>query len=50
MSKRTTAIYERPLSKSRSAEVSLSAWAFLFSETIQYTQKRVSGVAEFEKR
>ena len=48
--KRTAAIYDRPLVKSRGAEVSLGAWAFLFSEVVQYTQKRVSGISEFEKR
>ncbi|GAA5979922.1 hypothetical protein JCM21900_003439 [Sporobolomyces salmonicolor] len=48
--KRTSAIYDRPLVKSRGAEVSLGAWAFLFGEIIQYTQKRVSGISEFEKR
>lgn len=49
-SKRTSLIYDRPLSKTRGGEVSLGAWAFLFSEMIQYTQKRVSGIGEFEKR
>ncbi|KAM0756471.1 TRAPP I complex [Meredithblackwellia eburnea MCA 4105] len=49
-SKRTSLIYDRPLAKSRGNEVSLGAWAFLFGEIIQYTQKRVSGVGEFEKR
>ncbi|KZT01014.1 uncharacterized protein LAESUDRAFT_764139 [Laetiporus sulphureus 93-53] len=32
-------IYDRPLNKSRQAQVSASAFAFLFSEVIQYTQK-----------
>lgn len=49
-SKRTSLIYDRPLAKSRGAEVSAGAWAFLFSEIVQYTQKRVSGIGEFEKR
>ncbi|TNY23277.1 TRAPP complex subunit trs31 [Rhodotorula diobovata] len=48
--RRTSAIYDRPLVKSRGAEVSLGAWAFLFAEIVQYTQKRVSGISEFEKR
>lgn len=48
--KRTTIIYDRALSKTRGSEISLGAWAFLFSEIIQYTQKRVSGIGEFEKR
>ncbi|KAK4700315.1 trafficking protein particle complex subunit 5, partial [Phenoliferia sp. Uapishka_3] len=49
-SKRTSLIYDRQLTKSRGSEVSAGAWAFLFSEIIQYTQKRVSGIGEFEKR
>ncbi|ORY88962.1 NO signaling/Golgi transport ligand-binding domain-containing protein [Leucosporidium creatinivorum] len=48
--KRTSIIYDRPLPKARGTEVALGAWAFLFSEIIQYTQKRVSGIGEFEKR
>ncbi|BGP26592.1 TRAPP complex subunit Trs31 [Rhodotorula toruloides] len=48
--KRTSVIYDRPLVKSRGAEVSLGAWAYLFAELVQYTQKRVSGISEFEKR
>ncbi|GAA5846487.1 hypothetical protein JCM5353_008015 [Sporobolomyces roseus] len=31
-------------------EVSLGAWMFLFGEIVQYTQKQVSGISEFEKR
>lgn len=48
-SKRTAAIYDRPVTRSRGQEVSLGAWAFLFGEIIQYTQRRVSGISEFEK-
>ncbi|KAH9927450.1 transporter particle subunit trs31 [Epithele typhae] len=36
-------IYDRPLAKTRNAEVSAAAFAFLFSEVVQYTQKRVVG-------
>ncbi|KAI0035241.1 NO signaling/Golgi transport ligand-binding domain-containing protein [Vararia minispora EC-137] len=43
-------IYDRPLNKTRSAEVSASAFAFLFSEIVQYTQKRVGGINDFERR
>ena len=43
-------IYDRPLNKARTAEVSLSAYAFLFSEVVQYTQKRVSGINDLERR
>ncbi|GAA6011216.1 hypothetical protein JCM11491_006760 [Sporobolomyces phaffii] len=48
--KRTTVIYDRPVTKSRQTEVSLGAWQFLFGEIVQYTQKQVSGISEFEKR
>ena len=54
-------ILDRPLNKSKNENVSLSAMAFLFryikyilnktfSEMLQYTQKRVSGIEELEKR
>ncbi|KAF8665116.1 hypothetical protein AX16_000583 [Volvariella volvacea WC 439] len=43
-------IYDRNLNKTRLAEVSLSAYAFLFSEIVQYTQKRVSGINDLERR
>lgn len=36
--------------QSRGKEVGLGAWAFLFGEIVQYTQRRVSGIGEFEKR
>lgn len=48
--KRTAAIYDRPVTKSRGAEISLGAWAFLFAEIVRYTQQRVSGISEFENR
>ena len=31
-------------------QVSLSAYAFLLSEIVQYTQKRVSGIGDLERR
>ncbi|TFK76673.1 TRAPP I complex [Pluteus cervinus] len=43
-------IYERNLNKTRFAEVSLSSFAFLFSELVQYTQKRVNGINDLERR
>jgi len=42
-------IYDRNLNKTRTAEVSASAFAFLFSEVVQYTQKRVSGINDLER-
>ncbi|KAG5736051.1 Transport protein particle subunit trs31, partial [Termitomyces sp. T112] len=43
-------IYDRNLNKTRVAEVSASAFSFLFSEIVQYTQKRVSGINDLERR
>lgn len=43
-------IYERNLNKTRVAEVSAASLSFLFSEVVQYTQKRVSGVNDLERR
>lgn len=48
--RRGSVIYERSLASTRGREVSLGGWAFLFGEIVQYTQKRVSGIGEFEKR
>ncbi|KAK4052347.1 Trafficking protein particle complex subunit 31 [Microbotryomycetes sp. JL201] len=48
--RRSGAIYDRPIVRSRGQDVSLAAWAFLFGEIIQYTQKKVKGIGEFEKR
>ncbi|KAG1828629.1 NO signaling/Golgi transport ligand-binding domain-containing protein [Suillus variegatus] len=43
-------VYDRNLNKTRTSEVSASAFAFLFSEVVQYTQKRVSGINDLERR
>ncbi|KAH8834860.1 TRAPP complex subunit trs31 [Flagelloscypha sp. PMI_526] len=43
-------IYDRNLNKTRITEVSGSAFAFLFSEMVQYTQKRVGGIADLERK
>ena len=43
-------IYDKNFNKSRLTEVSGSAFAFLFSEIVQYTQKRVSGINDLERR
>ncbi|SCV71482.1 BQ2448_3070 [Microbotryum intermedium] len=48
--RRMTLIYDRPITKSRGNEISLGAWSYLLAEIVQYTQKRVSGIGEFEKR
>ncbi|KAJ3713504.1 NO signaling/Golgi transport ligand-binding domain-containing protein [Lentinula raphanica] len=43
-------IYERNLNKSRLSEVSAPSFSFLFSEIVQYTQKRVGGINDLERR
>ena len=43
-------IYDRSLNKTRGTEVSAAAFAFLFSEIVQYTQKRVSGINDLERQ
>lgn len=43
-------IFDRPLAKTRTAEVSAAAFAFLFSEVVQYAHKRVSGINDLERR
>ncbi|OAJ36353.1 hypothetical protein BDV3_000989 [Batrachochytrium dendrobatidis] len=43
-------ILDRNLNRTRSSEVSLSAYAFLFSEMLQYAQKRVNGIQDLEKK
>jgi len=43
-------VYDRNLNKTRTTEVSSAAFAFLFSEVVQYTQKRVLGIADLERR
>ncbi|KAF7727002.1 TRAPP subunit trs31 [Apophysomyces ossiformis] len=43
-------ILERNLNKTKGTEVSLSAQNFLFSEMLQYTQKRVNGIQDLERK
>mmetsp|Transcript_12057 Transcript_12057/g.33900 ORF Transcript_12057/g.33900 Transcript_12057/m.33900 type:complete len:192 (-) Transcript_12057:459-1034(-) len=42
-------IVDRPLPKGK-GEVSLSAFAFLFSELVQYSQRNVTHIAELERK
>jgi hypothetical protein len=42
-------ILDRPLTKAK-GEVSLSSFAFLFSEIVQYSQNRVASVADLERK
>lgn len=48
-SKQLLNIIDRPLAKGKT-EVSLSALAFLFSEIVQYSQTKVSNIAELERK
>lgn len=43
-------IYDRNLNRSRNAELSRSSFAYLFGEMVSYAQKRVTGIADLEKR
>ncbi|KAL0404001.1 UNVERIFIED_CONTAM: Trafficking protein particle complex subunit [Sesamum radiatum] len=47
--KQYTNVLDRPLGKGKQ-EVSLSAFAFLFSELVQYNQTQVDNIAELERR
>jgi hypothetical protein len=43
-------IYHRPLHRSKTAELSQSSFAYLFSEMVSYAQRRVTGIQDLEKR
>ncbi|KAF2453226.1 transport protein particle complex subunit [Lineolata rhizophorae] len=43
-------IYDRHLSRSKGAELSRASFAYLFVEMIGYAQRRVTGIADLEKR
>ena len=43
-------ILDRPLNKTRGAEVSLGAFAFLLAEVVSYSQSRVDSVTDLERR
>jgi hypothetical protein len=43
-------IYDRNLNRSKNAEISRAAFAYLFVEMISYAQKRVKGIADLEAR
>lgn len=43
-------IYHRPLNRTKTAELSQASFAYLFSEMVSYAQKRVTDIAELEKR
>ncbi|ORY33720.1 ER to Golgi transport-related protein, partial [Naematelia encephala] len=43
-------ILDRPLNRTRGAEVALGAFAFLLSEVVAYSQSRVDSVTDLERR
>ncbi|KAL0943612.1 transporter particle component [Colletotrichum truncatum] len=43
-------IYHRPLNRTKTAELSQSSFAYLFSEMVSYAQRNVKGIAELEQR
>ena len=43
-------IYDRNLNRSKGAELSRAAFAYLFVEMVSYAQRRVTGIADLEKR
>ncbi|UZJ52315.1 hypothetical protein CBS101457_001635 [Exobasidium rhododendri] len=43
-------ILDRPRDRSKNLEVSSSALAFLFAEMVSYTQNRVAGISDLEKK
>ncbi|CAG8455705.1 4884_t:CDS:2 [Funneliformis caledonium] len=43
-------IIERNLNRTRGTEVGLGAFAFLFSEMLQYAQRRVHGIQDLERK
>jgi len=48
--KQSITAQDRPLNQSRGAEIALASWAFLFSEIIIYSQRRISGIVELEQK
>lgn len=46
----SVSILDKSINKPRSDQVSLSAFAYLYSELVQYHQSRVSSISELEQR
>jgi len=47
---RKPSIYDRNLNRTRGLELSHSAFTLLFAEMVSYTQNKVEGIAELERR
>jgi hypothetical protein len=43
-------IYNRPLNRSRTQELSQASFAYLFGEMVSYAQRRVTDIQDLEKR
>ncbi|KAF4974985.1 hypothetical protein FZEAL_8169 [Fusarium zealandicum] len=43
-------IYNRPLNRTKTAELSQASFAYLFGEMVTYAQRRVKGIQELEQR
>jgi trafficking protein particle complex subunit 5 len=43
-------IYQRPLNRTKTAEISQASFAYLFGEMVTYAQRRVKGIQELEQR
>ncbi|KAK1655165.1 transporter particle component [Colletotrichum phormii] len=43
-------IYHRPLNRTKTAELSQSSFAYLFSEMVSYAQRNVKDISELEQR
>lgn len=43
-------IYDRNLGRTKNAELSRAAFAYLFVEMISYAQRKVTGIADLEKK
>ncbi len=43
-------IYQRPLNRTKTSELSQASFAYLFSEMVSYAQRRVTGIQDLEKR
>lgn len=43
-------IYDRNINRTRTAELSRASFAYLFSEMVSYAQRRVTGIADLERR
>ena len=43
-------IYHRPLNRTKTAELSQSSFAYLFSEMVSYAQRHITSIQDLEKK